>query len=139
MKHFRPTIMAAAMLLAAAASAQSQTDDHASFKARDGYEQARFGGEDVTIRTRDGTKTLHVSFDKLRVAQTGKSAAIKLPGQGLALVQHTAGTAKFAARAEKFEPLEGEWLRLPLPAEFTLGTDDDSILLDLILIEERVR
>ncbi len=56
-----------------------------------------------------------------------------------ALLQHAAGTAKFVAGREKFAPLEGEWLRLPLPAQFSLGTDNDSITLDLIVIEERGR
>ena len=43
------------------------------------------------------------------------------------------------AGRERFEPLEGEWLRLPLPAEISIGTDNDTVQLDLILIEERVR
>ncbi len=128
-----------ATLLAMLVGSAGGQQDRASFQPRDGYEEALFGGGDVTIKTRDGTKTLHISLAKLRVAQTGKMAAIRLPGAGLALVQHTAGNAKIVAGREKFEPLEGEWLRLPLPAELSLGTDDDTILFDLILIEERAQ
>jgi len=132
----------AALLVLLCASAGGQQEPRAelqSFQSNDGYDEARFGGQDVTIKTRQGEKTLHVSFSKLRVAQTEKMAEIRLPGTGLALLQHAAGTAKFVAGREKFAPLEGEWLRLPLPAQFSLGTDNDSITLDLIVIEERGR
>jgi hypothetical protein len=129
----------AALLVVIAGSAGGQREDRAPFQPRDGYEEARFGSADVTIKTRDGKKTLHVSIAKLRVAQTEKPAAIRLPGAGLALLQHQAGTAKVVAGRERFEPLEGEWLRLPLPAEFGLATDNDTIQLDLILIEERAQ
>jgi hypothetical protein len=127
----------AALLAMLAGSAGGQRVDTASFQPRDGYEEVGFGSQDLVIKTREGAKTLHISFAKLRVAQTAKMAAVRLPGAGLALLQHTAGAAKFVTAREKFEPLEGEWLRLPLPAEFTIGTDNDSILLDMILIEER--
>jgi len=129
----------AALLAMIAGSAGGQREDRAPFQPRDGYEEARFGSQDVTIKTRDGTKTLHVSLAKLRVAQTEKPAALRLPGAGLALLQHGAGKAKVVAGRERFEPLEGEWLRLPLPAEISIGTDSDTVQLDLILIEERVR
>jgi len=125
------------LLVMIAGVAGGQREDRAPFQSRDGYEEARFGSGDVTITTRDGAKTLHVSLAKLRVAQTAKPAAIQLPGAGLALLQHAAGTAKVVVGQESFEPLEGEWLRLPLPAEFSVGTDNDTIQLDLILIEEK--
>jgi hypothetical protein len=129
----------AALLAMIAGSVGGQKEDRAPFQFRDGYEEARFGSADVTIKTRDGAKTLHVSLAKLRVAQTEKPAAIRLPGVGLALLQHSAGSAKVVAGRESFEPLEGEWLRLPLPAEVSIGTDNDTVQLDLILIEEQVR
>jgi hypothetical protein len=116
-----------------------QKEDRAPFQPRDGYEEARFGSSDVTIKTREGAKTLHVSLARLRVAQTAKPVTIGWPGAGLALVQHRAGTAKVLAGREEFEPLEGEWLRLPLPTEISIGTDNDTIQLDVILIEERGR
>ncbi len=129
----------AALLAMIAGSAPGQREDRAPFQPRDGYEEARFGSQEVTIKTRDGAKTLHVSLAQLRVAQTARPATIRLPGPGLALVQHRAGAAKVLAGGEQFEPLEGEWLRLPLPAEVSIGTDNDTVQLDLIMIEERVR
>ena len=120
-----------------ALNAQATADTRGSFAPRDGYDEANFGGQTVTLETRAGKKTLHVSLAKLRVTQTGTMAAIKLPATGLALIQHTAGIGEIAVGNEKFVPLEGEWLRLPLPAELSVGTDDDSLLLDLILVEER--
>jgi hypothetical protein len=129
---------AVAVLLALLAGmAGGQRDDRAPFQLRDGYEEARFGSGDVTIKTRNRATTLHVSLARLRVAQTAKPAAIRLPGAGLALLQHGAGRAKVVVGRESFEPLEGEWMRLKLPAEFSIGTDNDTIQLDLILIEER--
>lgn len=128
--------LVAILSMAACATAGPKTD-RAPFELRDGYEEARFGGGDVTVKTRTGARTLHVSLAKLRVAQTTKRAMIRLPGTGLALLQHTAGTAKVFVGRESFEPLEGEWFRLPLPAAFDLGTDNDTIQLDLILIEEK--
>jgi hypothetical protein len=107
-----------------------------SFQAREGYEQARYGEQVVKIKTARGEKALGVSFAKLRVAQTQKPADIRLPGAGLALIQHEAGSAKFATGHESFSPLEGEWLRLVLPAQFSVATDQDVITLDLIVISE---
>lgn len=127
----------AVLLALIAVVAGGQRDDRAPFQFRDGYEEARFGSGDLTIKTRNGAKTLHVSLARLRVAQTAKPAAIRLPGAGLALLQHGAGTAKVVVGRESIQPLEGEWLRLPLPAEFSIGTDNDTIQLDLILIEEK--
>lgn len=139
MNTFSLRFAVAALLAVIAGSASGQREDRAPFQPRDGYEEASFGSQDVMIKTRDGAKTLHVSFAKLRVAQTARPATIRLPGAGLALIQHRAGTAKVVVGRERFEPLEGEWLRLPLPAEVGIGTDNDTVQLDLILIEEQVR
>jgi hypothetical protein len=137
MNSFR--IALAAMLVMIAGSAGGQREDRAPFQPRDGYEEARFGSQEVTIRTRDGAKTVRVSLSMLRVAPPSKHAAIRLPGTGLALLQHVGGSAKVVVRRESFEPFEGEWVRLPLPAEFSLVTENDTAQLDLIVIEERDR
>ena len=128
----------AGMLAIIAGVAVAQHENRAPFEFRDGYEEARFGSGDVTIKTRDGAKALHVSISKLRVARTDKAATIRLPGSGLALLQHLAATAKVVIGRESFEPLEGEWMRLQMPTEFSLSTGKDTIQLDLILIEEIV-
>lgn len=139
MTNYALRFFIAVLLAALTGLADAQREDRAPFLPRDGYEEARFGGEDVTIKTRDGSKMLHVSVAKIRIAQTAKPAVIHLPGAGLALFQHAAGRAKVVAAREQFEPLEGEWLRLPLPAELSIGTDEDTLVLDLILVEERAR
>lgn len=135
MNRIGPKVYAAALLGLLAMTAQAQQDDH-SFQRREGFEEARFGSDEVTIKTRSGEKTLRVSFSQLRVADAGKAAKISLPGSGLALVQQGSGRVKVAAGRDRFEPIEGEWLRLPLPAEFSLGSDRDTVLLELITIEE---
>ena len=133
--HSRTRLIAIALVLLAAPAA-GQRAEQQSFEQRDGYEEARFGSEEVTIKTRAGEKKLRISLSTLRVAQTSKMAQIKLPGSGLALLQHAAGDAKVATGKERFDAVEGEWLRLVLPADLSLGTAEDSVLLDLILIEE---
>jgi hypothetical protein len=126
-----------ALLALMAVTAGGQNEERAPFQPRDNYEEARFGSGDVTIKTRKGAKKLHISLSRIRVAQTAKPAAIRWTGSGLALLQHGAGAAKIAIGKESFEPLEGEWLRVPLPTEFSIGTDNDTILLDVVLVEEK--
>jgi len=121
------------------ALAQRETANANAFQRREGYEEARYGAQDIVVRTRTGNRTMRVSFSKLRVVERGRMVPVKLPGPGLALIQYTAGQGKFAAGAESFAPLEGEWLRLPLAAEFSIGTDDDTVLADMIVVEERGR
>jgi hypothetical protein len=115
----------------------AQQDERSPFRNRDGYEEARFGGANLTIKTSSGVRTIHVGFAKLRVGQTGSMAKVRLPGAGLALLQHAGGTVKVTVGQQTFDPLEGEWMRLPLPAEVTLGTASDTAQLELILVEER--
>jgi len=124
---------------AIAVSALAQPEDRAPFQARDGYDEARYGSQELTIRTRTGDRTVRVSFSKLRVAQTAKPAIIRWQGPGLGLVQHAAGKARVVVRGEQFEPLEAEWLRIALPAQLSISTNDDTVQLDLVLIEERAR
>lgn len=121
------------------ALAQRETAAANTFQRREGYEEARYGAQDVVVRTRTGERTMRVSFSKLRVVERGRMMPVSLPGTGLALIQYTAGQGKFSAGAESFAPLEGEWLRLPLPAEFSIGTDDDTVLADVIVVEDRGR
>jgi hypothetical protein len=129
-------IGAATVFAVLAGTADGQRSEQTASQTRAGYEQVRLGSEDVAITIRGEKKTLRVAFSKLRMAQAGAMAPIKLTGDGLALIQHSAGQAKLIVGNERFEPFEGEWLRLPLPAEFSLGTENDSIVLDMILIEE---
>jgi hypothetical protein len=106
------------------------------FRSRDNYDESRFGSYTVTIKTTRGEKALRVSFAKLRVVAGKGPATIKLPERGLVLLQPTAGAAQMQIGREKFAALEGEWLRLPLPTTLIVSTDDDSILMDALLIEE---
>ncbi len=123
------------LALAAVQISSAQQQEAGRFAARDGYDQADFGTKALTIKTRSGSKSLRVSLSKIRV-ESRKTAAISLPKQGTALLQHAAGTANVSAGGERFAPLEGEWMRLTLPAELRVGTEDDSILMDLIVVEE---
>lgn len=106
------------------------------FRSQDGYDESRFGSYTVMIQTARGEKALRVSFAKLRVVAGKGLATIRLPERGLVLLQPTAGAAQVQIGREKFAALEGEWLRLPLPTTLVVSTDDDSILMDALLIEE---
>ena len=130
--------LTALMLVAAAALwSDNQQHDAGVFRSHDGYEEASFGARDLVIKTRAGRKSLRVTLSTLRLTDSGKNAAIKLPGAGTALLQYSAGDATIQAGKEKFEPMEGEWLRLALPSDFRIGVGKDTVLLDLILIEEQ--
>ena len=119
-----------------AVTSGGQNEERTSFQQLGAYEEARFGGGDVTIKTRAGTKNLRVTLSTARVAQTEKPAILRWSGTGLALLQHATGATKITVGKESFQPLESEWLRVPLPAQFSIGTDNNTVLLDVILIEE---
>ena len=136
MKIFISRLSVLTLLMFLAVTSGGQNEERTSFQQRGDYEEARFGGGDVTITTRAGTKNLHVSLSTVRVAQTEKSATLRWTGHGLALLQHATGAKNVTVGKESFEPLESEWLRVPLPAEFSTRTDNNTILLDVILIEE---
>jgi hypothetical protein len=129
--------LALMLVTAAALSADNQQGDTGVFRSHDGYEEASFGTREVVIKTRTGQKSLRVTLSSLRLTDSGKNTTIKLPGAGIALLQHFAGDATIQAGDEKFEPMEGEWLRLGLPSDFRIGVGKDTVLLDLILIEEQ--
>jgi hypothetical protein len=125
-----------ALLLATMQLSSAQQQNTGELVKRDGYDQADYGTQVLTIRTRNGTKSVRVSVSKLRMAESRKTTTIRLSQQGTALLQHAAGKADVNVAGERFSPLEGEWLRLTLPTELRIGVDDDSLLMDLIVIED---
>jgi len=125
-----------ALLAAAIPISSAQQQERGRFVQRDGYEQADFGSQVLTIKTPGGMKSLRLSISQLRVVENRKTTRIRLPSAGTALVQHAAGRAHVSVAGERFDPFEGEWLRFALPAELQIGVDDDSVLLDLIVLEE---
>jgi hypothetical protein len=135
MKPLSRWISVVSLLVAAQISSAQQQND-GRFITRDGYDRADFGTRVLTIKTRSGNKSLRVSVSKLRMAESRKTVAIRLPQQGTALLQHAAGTANVSVGNERFSPLEGEWLRLTLPTNLRVGIEDDTILMDLIVIED---
>src|SRR5262249_35341981 len=136
MKHacrWVATALLASLLLPAGA----QREDRSPFTSLDGYDEARFGGETLTVTSRGVARKGRVSFIRLRVAPPAKPAVVRLPGSGLALVQHGAGEAKVTTTVgQSFEPLPSEWLRLPLPNELRIAIGNDTVVLDLILVQD---
>jgi hypothetical protein len=135
--ELRVGLTALMLAVAAALSSDNQQRDARVFRSHDAYEEASFGARDVVIKTRAGRKSLRVALSTLRLTDFGKNTTIKLPGGGIALLQHLAGDATIQAGTEKFEPVEGEWLRSALLSDFRIGVGKDTVLLDLILIEEQ--
>lgn len=123
------------LLMATMSVSSAQQPERGAFARQEGYEQADFGAQVLTIKTASGEKSLRISMSQLRVVENRKTAAIRLPAEGTALVQQAAGRAHVSVAGERFDPYEGEWLRLALPTELRIGVDDDSVLLDLIVIE----
>jgi len=135
MKHVSRWV-AAALLATVLGPANAQHEAPSPFRTGDGYDEARFGGETLTVTTRGVAKKVHVSFMRLRVAPPGKPVVVRLAGTGLALVQSGAGKSRLTASSQSFEPLVGEWLRLSLPTELGITIDNDTVQLDLILVRE---
>jgi len=134
MKHVVAWI-ACALLAGTLMPASAQRQDRTPFRALDGYDEARFGSETLTVTSRGVARKVRVSFERLRFAVPVKPVAVKLPGAGLALLQHGAGDAKITASAgQTFEPLPSEWLRLRLPQELRIVIADDTVVLDVILV-----
>jgi hypothetical protein len=73
---------------------------------------------------------------KLRVDGGQKGVRIPLPEKGFVVLQHRAGELALTINEKRSEPREGEWLTVPLPASVVLATEDDSVLIDLIILEE---
>jgi hypothetical protein len=93
-----------------------------------------FDGE-VTFSTPDGKRTLNVSLKQLQL-DGGARVELQLPENGMVVLQHRAGGVKLNAGQTEFEPLEGEWMTVDLPAGLTLSTEDDAALIDAIVISE---
>jgi hypothetical protein len=126
--------VAGALLISLSAVAQEPRSG--VFLKRQGYEQAEFNVQTLKFKARGGEKTVRVTVSKVRVSEAANNVAIELPKRGLALLQHAAGKVTVATDQETFEPLEGEWLRIPLPATLRITTEKDTALIDLVVIEE---
>jgi len=132
-----PPALLAALLFCLAGPAAGQEDRSYPFQARDGYDEARYGSFETTITTADGPRPVRISVGKIRVEGGMRDVAIALPEAGLALLQHGAGgEVALTLDDREIAPREGQWLRIPLPAQLRIGTTDDSVLMDLIVVEE---
>jgi hypothetical protein len=129
-------LLGAAGALLISLSAVAQEARSGVFLKRQGYEQAELNVQTLEFKARGGEKTVRVTVSKVRVSEAAKNVPIELPKRGLALVQHAAGKMTVATDQETFEPLEGEWLRIPLPATLRITTEKDTALIDLVVIEE---
>jgi hypothetical protein len=129
-------LLGAAGALLISWSAVAQEARSGVFLKRQGYEQAEFNVQTLKFKARGGEKTVRVTVSKVRVSEAAKNVPIELPKRGLALIQHAAGKVTVATDQETFEPLEGEWLRIPLPATLRVTTEKDTALIDLVVIEE---
>src|SRR5262245_28640306 len=130
MIHILAWVAAVVLVMATPALAQQGGKGVGTYGARKGYDQADFRSQELTIRIGDREQTVRVSLSKVRVPGGNKTVPVELPKQGLALIQHSAGAARIATeKRESFNPLEGEWLRLPLPTELRIGSDNDTVLM----------
>lgn len=131
-------IVVASLLGLAAAPLAAQERQQRTFEPRKGYEQKTLGAVELEVGTREGPKTVRLSLLKLRIVGGQRTTEVQLPPGGLALLQHRAGDAEVGlGGANRFAPLEGEWMRLPLPGRLVIGADD-SVLMDLIVPDGRV-
>lgn len=128
------TVAIGALLLVESSCAQQTTSGAPVDKG--GYRELSLFEGSTTIQTRSGPKRVRIVLSKLEIESGGRSARIELPPRGTAMFQHRAGELLATVDNERFSPLEGEWLTIDLPATLVFVTEDDSVIVDLILIDE---
>jgi hypothetical protein len=127
----------AVALIAIAATAAGCVAKQATFyKPQNGYEEATLATYDITVATASGPQALRLSLKKLGVQGRDALTRIALPQRGVVLLQHRAGDTELKLDGREFAPLEGEWVTLTLPVDLAVATKGDSILMDVIVIEE---
>lgn len=124
--------LAAALGLAlfAGAMAQQRPDDD-----KRGYDERVAVRGQTTIRTREGRKSVGVTVSKIAVTG-GKVVTLELPEKGFAIFQHRAAEVEIRINNTRRELREGEWITVPLPAKVVIATEDDTALLDAIIVTE---
>jgi hypothetical protein len=89
----------------------------------------------TTIRTTQGPRTVGVTVSKIAVPG-GVVATLELPEKGMVILQHRAGDVMLTVGETKRRLQEGEWVTIALPAKVTLTPEDDTALLDAIVVAE---
>ena len=105
------------------------------FVQNPGYESYPVFKNKLVIHGRNGPREVTVDIVKLRV-EGGERGELAFEGEGLLLLQHRAGEIEFSIHDSEFEAIEGEWLRLSLPDDVRFSTEDDTALLDGIVIND---
>jgi len=123
--------LTAIFLLVIGIGAIAQNDPGTKVELR---ESPFFDGE-VTFSTPGGERTLKVALKQLQM-HGGARVELPLPEKGMLLLQHRAGDVKLSAGRTEFKPIEGEWMTIDLPEGVTLSTEDDSALVDAIVVSE---
>ncbi len=126
----RTTIAATVLGLTLFAGATAQQP-----KPQRGYDQRVALRGTTTIRTLRGPKRLDVTVAKIAVPGGG-NATLELPEKGMVILQHRAGDVTLTIGDTKRRLQEGEWVTIALPAKVTLTPEDDTVLLDAIVVAE---
>lgn len=93
-----------------------------------------FEGE-IVVETQDGPRTLNVEIKQFQLDGNAR-IELELPASGMVMFQHRAGEVKLSSGPTEFVPLEGEWMTIDLPEQVTLSTEQDTALVDVILVRE---
>jgi hypothetical protein len=100
-----------------------------------GYDQRVAARGTITIRTTRGPKALGLTVTKISVPG-GTTATLELPEKGMIILQHRAGDVTLTTGETKRRLQEGEWVTIALPARVVLTPEDDTALLDAIVVAE---
>ena len=126
----RTMIAATALGLTLFARATAQQPD-----SKRGYDERVALRGTTTIRTSQGPKTVGVTVAKISVPGGGR-ATLELPEKGMVILQHRAGDVTLTIGGTKQRLQEGQWVTIALPATVVLTPEDDTALLDAIVVAE---
>ncbi|MGR9099450.1 MAG: hypothetical protein ACU826_02675 [Gammaproteobacteria bacterium] len=103
---------------------------------KSGIDVATFSEADLHVEKKADAETTKVSILKLRISEGGEAKELlNLPEKGYVFLQHKAGDVVVIAGDRRYEPFEGEWMTIPLPQRIAFEVEDDSVLLDAIVLE----
>ena len=97
---------------------------------------SRLQSESRLPADRPGGKGRQVLLQQFSIEPRRRDIRLDLPVRGLLLIQLRAGALTTVIGSERQRRLEGEWWTVSPPSALGLETDDDTVVIDTILIAD---
>ena len=125
---------AVALTMFLTASAQPQQPSKGGYGPR-GYEERVAVRGKTTIQTAAGPKSVDLTVESIAIPN-GSTVKLDFPEKGFILLQNAGAAITISVGDVRRKPREGEWMSIPLPASIVLTTDDDTVVLEAIIVRE---